>query len=217
MLKNRLVAVLIVGLVMMLVVVIAQAQSDESRMEAGVQFSTLRRGTPYWYDNSSGLGGGLRFTYNFNKFLAVEGEMNYFPTSGYNQVRRLQGQYGVKTGKRFNQFGVFGKARPGFMRTSYRLSSICTPGFCTFRDSYTGFSMDVGGVVEFYPAKHITVRFDVGDTITRREPGYIGIPALTVIPPGSVVTVSPRLFSLLALPSETTHQLQLSVGFGYRF
>jgi hypothetical protein len=65
------------------------------------------------------------------------------------------------------------------------------------------FSMDLGGVVEYYPARRVFTRLDLGDTIIRygtyREQG--------------------ALFSraIIERPSETKHNLQFSAGVGFRF
>jgi len=181
------------------------AQSEESKIEVGAQFSVLGRGHGYWFDEGTSIGGGGRLTFNLTRYLALEGEMNYFPSAGFNDIRRFQGQFGVKSGLRYDRFGVFGKVRPGFVNTKYDLRVLCIQAPCspiTVKD--TGFSLDVGGVVEFYPSRRITVRFDVGDTILNRH-GRQG--PLTV--PGS-------LFGRLG-PSHTTHNLQLSAGIGFRF
>jgi len=71
-----------------------------------------------------GIGG--RFTFNLTNYLAFEAEMNLFPRSDTNIARNegtaaapagrvFQGQFGVKAGKRFRKFGIFAKARPGFV------------------------------------------------------------------------------------------------------
>jgi len=178
------------------------AQSEESKLEVGAQFSVIGRSAG---GVATSIGGGARLTFNLTRYLALEGELNYFPSAGFDNVRRFQGQFGVKSGLRFDRFGVFGKVRPGFMDTKSRFrtclpcppGSVC-PAFCIpveFSDADTGFSLDVGGVAEFYPAKRITVRFDVGDTIVnRREP-------LIFFPSGSFAT----------------HNLQLGAGVGFRF
>ena len=169
----------------------AIAQSEESKFEVGAQFSVIGRGASGVATN---IGGGGRLTFNLTKYLALEGELNYFPSAGFNDVRRFQGQFGVKSGLRFDRFGVFGKVRPGFVDAkSHFRTCPCPPGvFCIlvcnpveFSDANTEFSMDVGGVVEFYPARRITVRFDLGDTVVNR--------------------------------SFATHNLQLSAGVGFRF
>jgi hypothetical protein len=84
---------------------------------------------------------------------------------------------------RFDRFGVFGKVRPGFIHTVYDLRTICPPFpcppgsacfaspcfFAPFPVINNDLSLDVGGVLEFYPAKRVTVRFDVGDTVVNRS------------------------------------------------
>ena len=178
----------------------AIAQQAESKIEVGAQFSVLGNGRGYFFDDVPSIGGGLRLTFNLTRYLALEGESNYFPAAGFNDVRRFQGQFGVKSGLRFNRFGVFGKVRPGFINTKYNVlllcaqpvcppNSVCIPIFptvcSTIKITDTGFSMDVGGIMEFYPSKRITVRFDVGDTIVNHQ--------------------------------FATHNLQLSAGVGFRF
>jgi Outer membrane protein beta-barrel domain len=183
------------------------AQSEESKFEAGIQLSVLGRGGGIFFDDAAGVGGGGRLTFNLTRYLALEGEMNYFPSTGFNDVRRLQGQFGVKSGLRFNRFGIFGKIRPGFLSTKYEYQTYCLQLLCTpitEEENETGFALDVGGVFEFYPAKRITVRFDVGDTIvTRREEAHF---------------LGNGIFGLVPLEvRHTSHTLQLSAGIGFRF
>ena len=153
------------------------AQSEEPKIEVGVQISVAGRRT-------ARIGGGGRLTFNLTRNLALEGELNYFPSAGFDNVRRFQGQFGVKSGLRFDRFGLFGKVRPGFIEAKSDVRLLCPqpcprgvevciqifPPVCppiTVAD--TRFSLDVGGVVEFYPSKLVTARFDVGDTIVNRR------------------------------------------------
>lgn len=70
-------------------------------------------------------------------------------------------------------------------------------------------ALDLGGVVEYYPAKHWAFRWDLGDTLLFEEKG----PTFTVIsPPG----LPPFLQSPPA-PARTTNQFQFSMGVHYRF
>src|SRR5215475_1632295 len=173
------------------------AQPEESKFEVGAQFSVLGGGAG---GDATSIGGGGRLTFNLTRYLALEGELNYFPSAGFDNVRRFQGQFGVKSGLRFDRFGVFGKVRPGFINTKYDvqtfcIQTVCSPnGVCTqiflpvcppITIAETGFSLDVGGVLEFYPAKRVIVRFDVGDTVVKH--------------------------------SFATHNLQLGAGVGFRF
>jgi hypothetical protein len=172
------------------------AQQEEPRFEVGAQFSVIGRRV----GGATSIGGGGRLTFNLTKYLALEAELNSFPSAGINDVRRFQGQFGAKSGWRFDSFGVFGKLRPGFISAKYNVQTICLQPVClpngvcsqpfpfpcslvTVKD--TGFSVDVGGVLEFYPSKRIILRFDAGDTIGNQP--------------------------------FATHNLQLSVGVGFRF
>jgi Outer membrane protein beta-barrel domain len=194
------------------------AQSEERKLELGVQLSGLQGNG---FGDRDTVGGGGRVTYNLTKHIALEGELNYLTSGSSNDYNRLQGQFGVKAGQRFKRFGVFGKVRPGFINTKQDFffqipcGTICTQAISA-TDSHTGFSLDVGGVAEIYPSKRILVRFDVGDTIANgREPiVFIDSPIFSG-------QLSPIVFgrSLLAIPGRTvaTHNLQLSAGVGFRF
>jgi hypothetical protein len=174
-------------LFMLMVREFAMAQSQERKIEVGAQFTVLDANASFLRPISTAVGGGGRVTVDLWKRLALEGELNYFPSNG-NDARIFQGQFGLKTGWRFEKFGVFGKVRPGFINTKYDFGRDCIIGPCfglVFIPSETRASFDVGGVFEFYPFKQITVRFDAGDTIVNRSFGV--------------------------------HNLQVSTGIGYRF
>ncbi|HVF44062.1 MAG TPA: outer membrane beta-barrel protein [Pyrinomonadaceae bacterium] len=211
----------------------ASAQTGTPRYEIGVQYSSLTINVPAPPQQGAGSfspfesrtqpGLGARFTLNLSDSFALEAEGNFFPkdeqivtqTSG---GRTLQGQFGVKAGRRFDKFGIFAKARPGVVNFSRvvvidGLTSITlggqqffTPNFASKHRTY--FSTDVGAVAEFYPSRRLVTRFDVGDTIVRYG-SYTFSPA-GLIAPG----VAPPLFNQ---PSEIKHNLQVSAGVGYRF
>jgi hypothetical protein len=202
----------------------ASAQSEDRKLELGAQVSGLQaRG----FNDKDTIGGGGRVTYNLSKHIAIEGEINYFTAGGYGDYNRLQGQFGVKAGQRYKRIGIFGKVRPGFINTRqnifYQLPFLCNIGSSTLtcfqsfssRDSYTGFSLDVGGVTEIYPSKRVFLRVDVGDTIanSRGTSGFISSPIFVGQPLSGVFG---RSFIALPGPSVTTHNLQLSIGVGFR-
>lgn len=185
------------------------AQQEEPKIEAGVHLSVLGR--------SATIGGGGRLTFNLTRNLALEGELNYFPSSGSNNTRIFQSQLGVKAGLRFDRFGVFGKVRPGFINAQYNVTVFCLPPVCppgqvciprlpfpcsVFTDTYTRFSSDLGAVVEFYPAKRVVVRFDVGDTITSQRAPSVSLGN------GQFAVISGNV---------AKHNLQVSAGVGFRF
>jgi hypothetical protein len=160
------------------------------------------------------LGFGGRFTFNFTKNIAIEAEANFFPVDKKRNAvigapiqisepggRKFQALFGPKIGIRKKSFGVFGKVRPGFIRLD-RYEVIQQIGsnaqFFTRSSPKNGvyfFNIDVGGVFEYYPTRKTIFRVDVGDTIIRynsQEPKNIN-------------------------PSFTRHNLQTSIGFGFRF
>ncbi|MCI0660883.1 MAG: porin family protein, partial [Acidobacteria bacterium] len=194
-------------LVTLLVPISGKAQADDSKFEVGVQLSMMGNRGGILIPDTAILGGGGRLTYNLNRYLAIEGELNYFPEAGYDRLRTFQGQFGIKSGVRFNRFGLFGKIRPGFQNIEYvyRVFCISPNVICPFpfEENDTGFSLDVGGVLEFYPTKRITVRFDAGDTIVTREERIFFINSVPPIFGSRVRNIS--------------NTLQLSSGIGIRF
>lgn len=198
----------------------AQEPNAPSKIEVGVQFSSLTYPTPS--DSSSATAGtanseagfGGRFTFNLNKNIALEAEGNFFPHENFNDSSRsgrlLQGQFGLKAGKRFGKFGIFAKARPGLASFSKVVTQVGTttvdfngqpltfPIFGQKRKTY--FSMDLGGVLEFYPSRRVLTRIDVGDTIIHYGNGSFFQSGVTLVP-----------------GKRTGHNLQVSAGIGFRF
>jgi len=217
----------LVTLAIVLVCTTGKAQDSEvPKFEAGVQFTLLTVNPPtpgvccfsipsgdsnsYW---KSGIGG--RLTYNFNEFLAAEATVNYFPESRIDleffrlrpEGKIYQGQFGAKAGKRFDRVGIFAKARPGFVgftevnQLTNSTQPITFTSFQVERETY--FSVDVGGVVEFYPSRNTVIRIDAGDTIIRY--GTFRTFGFTSAQP------------VLERAPETRHNFQLVTGFGFRF
>jgi hypothetical protein len=137
-------------------------------------------------DLGAGWGAGNRFTYNLNNYIAFDSEVDFFlPDEGPPYA--TQGLFGIKAGKRIKKFGVFAKARPGF-QTNFAVNG----------REQARFALDVGGVAEYYPNRHLVLRFDAGDVI---------------IPFGNNVVG----YGLSAERLGTTHNLQCSFGVGIRF
>lgn len=203
----------------------AFAQSDAPKFEVGAQFSAMhfddfdpgnevvRREFPNLlsstFNNEKWEPGlGLRFTYNLTRIIGLEAEVNFFPrdkdpTPRFSGGRKTEYLFGPKIGFRSKRFGLFGKARPGFVRfnrfpTIFRI--IRSPSTIEVDVTDSGpanfFALDVGGVAEVYASRRIAIRFDIGDTIIhyrqRDEPNNLA-------------------------PAYTRHNLQLSAGVGFRF
>ncbi|HWS89321.1 MAG TPA: outer membrane beta-barrel protein [Pyrinomonadaceae bacterium] len=152
----------------------------------------------------NGLGG--RFGYNFNKNFALDTEFSFFPESrlGNRQFgQKTQAFAGVRAGARSRYVGLFAKARPGVMfigevTSGFNCNSTSFGQTC--RPSHNNLALDLGGVLELYPSARTIVRLDAGDTIVRIRNATLG-----VLSGGPTAT------------SNTTHNFQFSVGFGYRF
>jgi hypothetical protein len=161
------------------------------------------------FTNGVNLGLGGRVTVNLTRYLALETEWNALPQSNEYTGRKSQWFYGAKLGLRKNRFGLFAKARPGYM---YLGRDFCQ-SYPPFEENYRCLgtykknpAFDVGGVLEFYPKRQTVVRLDVGDTIIHFNHINRYRPEL-----GPEFNVATQVFG------GTTHSLQVNLGVGIRF
>lgn len=182
--------------VVLLSAAVACAQDSTPRFELGLHYTALQLNEKNDHDS----GPGVRFTYNLNDYLALEAEGNALPQTreggGNNEV---QGFFGARAGIRKKHFGIFAKARPGF--TTFSLLGI-TPGPNEFEQGHTRFAMDMGGVFEYYPHRNIALRVDAGDTMIQFKPGDF---------------FYRRLDEPMFVSQQWSHNLQVTVGFAFRF
>jgi hypothetical protein len=176
------------------------------KWEFGPLFSTMfiaREGPTDGVRTESGFGGYA--SYRFYHIFYFDSDVLYFP-SGTNSSgphdggEILQGLFGLKGGIRRNHFGIFGKVRPGFNSYSQALTGISSSGQESFGRS-TNLVLDLGGIVEFYPGEHGTLRLEAGDThiyFNTRDVNFGGTP----IPVGG---------------GKLQHSIQFIVGYGWRF
>ena len=164
----------------------ASARGDVRRLEVGGHFSTLQIGDAG--NTNAGLGG--RVSYEFLPWLALEGDLSYFPhdrldiDSGISSLtlqtqysrRRLEGFVGSKIGVRAGKFGVFAKVRPGFTHLIDKgincVGEVCALALLARPEYDPEFALDLGGVVEVYPTARTVARFDLGTTAIRHRSQY---------------------------------------------
>jgi hypothetical protein len=179
----------------------AQSVLDDHRFEVGALYTAIGLED---FETVSGAGG--RVGYNFHKNFALDAEASFFPRTklGNDQSgQKAQGFIGIKAGGRTKYAGLFAKARPGAMSIGEITSGFdCnrTSFGSTCRPNHTNFALDVGAVAELYPSRRSIIRLDVGDTmvhIRRATRDFFGQTTRT--------------------SSDFTHNLQISIGFGYRF
>jgi hypothetical protein len=191
----------------------AMAQVDEHKFEVGGVFTSITLtdfksrslpGVATGDATVTGIGG--RLAYNINDNFAIDGEASIFPESHLGNdefAQKAQGFVGIKAGIRNKWLGVFAKARPGVMWFG-EFSSVGGCSATNFGRSCgvsheKDFAMDLGGVVEVYPAERAIIRVDLGDTIIRYPERNLGV------------------FNPVVLNSEVKNNFQVSVGFGWRF
>ncbi|MCC7007726.1 MAG: outer membrane beta-barrel protein [Acidobacteria bacterium] len=186
----------------------AVAQPQRVGLEVGAHFESLH------VDDagsiSTGIGG--RLTVAVAPWLAIEGELTFFPRDDYKVTSRINGEdvgiiynrrrvdalVGVKAGMRGPRVGVFGRVRPGFTRLTDRgvdCLQVCALILIAPPKYDTALALDLGGTVELHWTPSTLMRFDVGDTMIRNR-------ADATAPPFS---------------SGTTHNFTTRVGVGFRF
>jgi hypothetical protein len=220
--KRDTIALLVITTLLLILSGEANAQTDETRkFELGVHFSSLSIGDD---EGRTAPGFGGRFTFNLTDNFALEAEGNFFPKrASFSPFRTggraVEGLFGVKIGKRYKRFGVFGKARPGLISFSEGLTeffpstTIISPDtFFTVRTHrLTHFAADVGAVLELYVSRRIFTRFDAGDTIIKY--GDTTSTSTTF----SGVVGGPFTQTQFTIPGKTTHNFQFNAGVGFRF
>lgn len=172
------------------------AAAQSGPFEVGFHFSMTQRQsvTPVLTGGTEAGFGGRAAVY-VARAVRVEGELDVFPQDAAHRGWRTSGLFGVVAGKRWSRFGVFGKARAGFLRYSQAVPSQVQPGQATFRTSNP--AMDFGAVIEGCQYRQLTLRLDLGDTVA--QIGNISCPYL-----GCTATA-------------WQHNLQVNAGIGLRF
>jgi hypothetical protein len=192
----------------------ASAQLDDRKMEVGAVFTSITltdfrdRTRPTFETGDSTVRGlGARFAYNINDNFAIDAEGSFFPEAhfGNDEIgQKMQGFIGLKAGVRQKRVGIFAKARPGVMwfgEFPSRGSCVGTSFGRTCGVSHEkDFAMDLGAVLEFYPASRVIVRVDAGDTIIRYSEQVRG-----------------SLTGPVLVPAATKNNFQISFGVGWRF
>ena len=126
----RIVRVLSSVVVLSLLVAPSAAAQSSRPIDVSAQFSTLNLANL----DATSVGVGGRVTVALSRWLSIDGELSVYPNDNFTESgfviagdggltfkrRRLEGLAGVKIGWRNDRFGVFGKARPGFVRLTNR-------------------------------------------------------------------------------------------------
>jgi hypothetical protein len=160
--------------VLTIVPTIVRAQETKQRFEGGglITSTFLKEiGTRDVGTGTSAGGFGGRLVYRAHPLMDLEAEVNFLPGNSATSGNHLQTFVGAKTGMRWKKGGVFLKVRPGFIHFRRDPFGVGKPGntsfFSTERAHSTESSVDLGGVVEYYTTRGLTLRFDLGKNVIR--------------------------------------------------
>lgn len=138
-----------------------------------VHASVLRM--PELAETPPGVGVGFSYAALF-PLIAIDAELNHFPTSASGNFSATQALLGLRGGFRVHKLGLFAKLRPGFIQ----FEDGAAEDRLTAR---TQFNLDVGGGFEYDLLPHIGVRVDLAETIIPfgnamllAGPGVVGVP-----------------------------------------
>jgi hypothetical protein len=189
------------------------SQDAPGRFELGGNFTTLR------FSGAGTFGPGVEGDVNFGRHFSLDGTYSWLPSNRQHVMTAL---IGGKAGFRTQRFGFFAKVRPGivsqgnFLRQETFVLSPAPPPLpptlliSTASSRFgrlTERALDVGGVAEYYPSRHWSIRWDIGDLIRFQERG----PTFTTFLPGNP---NPNVFSGAG---QTKGNFQFSTGIHYRF
>ena len=176
-----------------------QSSTEVPRFELGVAFSGI-----HLSDNNN-FGVTARSVFNLNSFFSLEGEGTFYLNDAKPKIlsggRAVQGLFGPKIGIRSDNWGIFAKVRPGVISFPNAIQGVTLNPTLPFSFSIqtrrlTEPALDLGTVIEFYPARHLAWRTDLGNTIIfYRDHSFLGI----------------------TLPGTKQSNFQFSTGMQYRF
>ena len=179
---------------------------SEPRWSTGVQF--VSTSLPMDRESCAGcrsfLGGaGFTFNYRFARYVYLDSEADFMPGSGGGVSQSggaREALMGLKIGYTSRLWGLFTQVRPGFIHYDKTL----VPGSGTSYESATRFALDLGGVLEYYPSHHSTLRLKMGTTLVRYLQGYPD-PEMR-----NVTVLSDQYYSVQG-------NFQVATGYQYRF
>jgi hypothetical protein len=184
----------------------AGTEASFRRIEGGVQYALANVSVDQGTEMSDSSGLGVWASLYLNRHIALDGAVTHF-WNGSRYVSAQQGGnfwqavVGAKVGITREKFGAYAKVRPGMARFAKAITN--TPKFLVTNqfDPATQFAIDMGGVVEFYPTRHVVARADFGDlTIHYGARNAVGLFA-----------------GPYRAPAYTESAIQTSFGIGWRF
>jgi Outer membrane protein beta-barrel domain len=179
-------------LLMLATCMAALGQSKYTSVELGGEFSTIRQNDAATGSGKNFPGFGGRFDGNFNRRLAFETEVDFFPEkSEAIRFRRggqtLQAVFGLRAKVlQTRRLSVFGLVRPGLFHFTDVLTLLQGQGTPPLQLSATHFELNLGGGMEYYVTPRWVLRADIAGNpylVPRQSKSF---PVGSVSYPGSV-------------------------------
>jgi hypothetical protein len=155
----------------LLVAVPGRAQAQDRRADVSLQVSV--RSLHEFDETEAGFGG--RLSYRFSRWLAVDGEVNFFPADVGSPAfsgSRLEGLAGVRGGPHLGSTGVYLALRGGAVRFSeapapFPCIAIFPPPLVCAIGGDTVPTVQLTGGFEAFPGDRWVVRVEAGDQLLR--------------------------------------------------
>lgn len=167
---------------------LASAQSEQSKIEAGAQYSNLTMNRFASTPSEPGLGG--RFSWNLTPLLAIETEFNFYPSSYTPQSVQDGGRVvswltGIKVPAiRREKYAIFGKAGAGLV--SFTNVPVQTSATTVENRVVTHFATDIGAVFEYYISPRWILRTDAGLDLLQIHSRTLSLGAGSITAPGTL-------------------------------
>lgn len=181
-----------------------------SAWDLGAVFSLQPRTLPGWFYMDAYPTWGLWGSWNFSRHFSWDTSLMHSGRNPGLEIVAFQGGgrafealTGAKIGIRRDRMGYFAKVRGGtitFGETERQASFLPSGAFVLDRGMFTNPVLDVGGVYEVYPSRHIILRFDAGSATIYYQPK-------TFIQQGQTYSV----------PEDTHTGMLMSFGAGFSF
>lgn len=148
----------------------SEREPQRSPLDMGILFSLDQRVHQEDYQIAPERGGGAWVSYNFSRYVSLDGTAFYSPQDDHfafpqDGGRDFMALGGAKAGIRRDRLGYFVKVRPGmiqFSRTNYYQDFFSKPQVFLYAKT-TDFALDTGGVLEVYPVRHFILRAEAGN------------------------------------------------------
>jgi hypothetical protein len=147
------------------------------------------------------VGIGLPYGARIFKHVYFDSDINFFSGGSSKGNPSFEGLFGAKVGTQGKTWGFFAKVRPGLIYYQNAWSG----GESAHFTDLSRFALDAGGVLELYPSKHSTIRFDFGTTLVRYLQDF---PNPRISPIGSIISTDYYV---------TQGNYQFSTGYRIRF